>query len=151
MKDVNEKLRETVAKEISAHYSPETMPQNYAAYNYAAWLEDSTSKVSKLFDAAIQPILAELDELAEIKRLMPLVGEGLSMDYRENGEGAIVNASGGDLKVFGPNGTLTGPLEALRSLLPPPEEVVSTATSTTIDVGVFNGMKFTLTATPEGE
>ncbi len=124
MKDVSEKLRMAVVGTMEGwNQSPSDIA------SYLPLLSEPDTQASKLFNEAVEPILAELDELAELKRLLIQAGLDSSyvhrMEYHATGHGWIyVNR---ERKVpFGPGKTYDGPLEALRSLLPPPEEVVST-------------------------
>ncbi len=157
MKDVSEKLRLAITRLAKDLYAAE---EYYNPRNSRGFLERAASdspEAASLFTGVVKLLLPELDELAEIKRLLdqsaPVFGEKNSLEMWGSGHGYIKDFKGQSLVVFGPEPLCfpkyLSPLEALRSLLPPPEEVASTANATTMEIGVINGMKLTLTATPE--
>jgi hypothetical protein len=146
VKDVSEKLRLAVVTAIKKWDG-----ENENRSRFLKFIGSPDSQARNFLDDAVAPILAELDELAEIKRLLkatsPKDDKHARMEIWTSGHGWISDIH---RRVrFGPGERLPGPLEALRSLLPPPETVTADAPTTIVDVGVFNGMKFTLTVTPE--
>ncbi len=70
MKDVSEKLRMAVAAAIEKWDD-----ENQNCSNFLKYINNPNSQARNFFDDAVSPILAKLDELAEIKRLLTLAGQ----------------------------------------------------------------------------